>query len=236
MKAGDLVKQLRNELNDRSEPYLWSDAELYEFINTAQIMFTRETHGIPDSTSALCEIDVIEGDPIVPLSDKILRIRQAQYISDEGTPQERVRFLTLVNPEDLELGTRGVRTDYGVPVYGFGFDMNRVGRADYLVVGADAHSARLINIPDQDAKLRLIVQRMPLKSITCKGDEFEIPEQHHRYLGHYARHLAYLKQDAETFDAKRSADAEALWLAYCEQAKRERERREHTFRATPFSW
>lgn len=235
MKAGDLVKLLRNELNDRSAPYLWSDDELYEYVDCAQVMFARLTNGIPDSSSSICVQDVVEGDPVVVLHPKILRIRQARYVSNEGEPTERNRFLTLVNPEDLELGRPGFHEDYG-PQYGFGFDYSKIGRADYLLTGADATQARLINIPDSDGRIYLTVQRLPLKTITCKDDTFEIPEQHHRYLSYYAQHLAYLKQDAETFDRTRSAEAEEQFLQYCDLARRERERREHTHRGTSFSW
>ena len=235
MTPGDLLKQLRNELNDRSAPYLWSDAELYSYINAAQIMFTRLTNGIADSQSPVCVIDVVAGDPAVPLDRRILRIRQARYTTDEGTPERRDRYLTLVNPEDVELGTRGYHDDYG-PRYGFGFNFERVGRPDYMVVGEDSTYGRLIDIPEKAARIYLVVQRLPLKEIACKDDKFEIAEQHHRYLSYYAQHLAYQKQDAETFDVSRAAKAQEQFAVYCDQAKRENERREHKYRATPFSW
>ena len=46
--------------------------------------------------------------------------------------------------------------------------------------------------------------------------------------------LAYMKQDAETYDKTKSAEFEARFLGYCDMARKEKERREHKTRIVAY--
>jgi hypothetical protein len=48
------------------------------------------------------------------------------------------------------------------------------------------------------------------------------------------KHLAHLKQDAETYDRGRADQFRTEFFAYCDQAKAEREKREHKFRTVAY--
>jgi hypothetical protein len=50
----------------------------------------------------------------------------------------------------------------------------------------------------------------------------------------WMKHLAHEKQDAETYDRGRSMEFRDKFLAYCDQAKAERERREHKYRTVAY--
>ena len=63
---------------------------------------------------------------------------------------------------------------------------------------------------------------------------WQIDVQHHRYLLNWIKHLAHEKQDAETYDRGRSVEFRDKFLAYCGQAKAERERREHKYRTVGY--
>ena len=52
----------------------------------------------------------------------------------------------------------------------------------------------------------------------------DVKEHHHLHFMKWMRHLAYNKQDAETFDAAKSEKEAAAFLAYCELAKREKDK------------
>jgi len=56
------------------------------------------------------------------------------------------------------------------------------------------------------------------------GDDFEIPEQHQRYLLHWVKYLAYSIHDAETYDKGAAERYFAMHKAYCAQAKIEQSR------------
>ena len=62
----------------------------------------------------------------------------------------------------------------------------------------------------------------------------EIDEQHHLHLLDGMKRLAYRKEDAETYDRGRADQFDAAFYAYCDQAKAERERREHKYRTIPY--
>ena len=70
--------------------------------------------------------------------------------------------------------------------------------------------------------LNLSVYRKPLVTITDDGDQtLEVGAEHQTALLHWVKHRAYDKQDSEGSDAKKSADFETRFTAYCAKAKEE---------------
>ena len=98
----------------------------------------------------------------------------------------------------------------------------------------DVNKLRLVAPAVADDTLQAIVYRMPLEDITASSTAFEIDVQHHRHLLNWMKHLAHEKQDAETYDRGRSTEFRDKFLAYCDQAKAERERREHKYRTVAY--
>ena len=76
-----------------------------------------------------------------------------------------------------------------------------------------------------DLTVNLAVFRLPLVVITDDGDQaLEIDAQHHLHLLLWAKHLGYDKQDAETFDRRKSDDFAARFRSYCADVKKEQDR------------
>ena len=98
----------------------------------------------------------------------------------------------------------------------------------------DANTLRLVAPAVADDTLQAIVYRMPLEDITASSTALEIDAHHHRHLLNWMKHLAHEKQDAETYDRGRSMEFRDKFLAYCDQAKAERERREHKYRTVAY--
>lgn len=214
----------RSDVRDQATPYLWSDAEIFSYIDDAQKMFCRLQGGIADASSAVTQLAVTAGDAFVPVSPTILKIRNARRADGYD--------LEILNFEDL-LFRPSADSDYGFRP-GFRID-NTVGTVKAVVVGMEANRLRLVHIPQEDLTINLIVYRLPLVTITGgTGQALEIDEQHHRHLLHWMKHLAHQKQDAETYDRGRSETFRAEFLAYCDQAKAERERREHKYRTVAY--
>jgi len=223
MDSTALRDLFRSEMRDEATPYLWSDAEIYSYIDDAQKMFCRLQGGIADASSAVTRLSVTAGDVFVPISPLILKIRGARRSADGYD-------LEILNFEDMQ--SRRSVDDYG---YRSGYRIdNTVGIVKAIVVGMEANKIRLVHIPQEDQLIDLIVYRMPLVSITAGRQALEIDEHHHRHLLHWMKHLAHQKQDAETYDRGRSDMFRAEFLAYCDQAKAEREKREHKYRTVVY--
>ena len=225
MTTAELLALFRRETRDDVAPYLWSDEDVYGYMSAAQEMFCRLTDGINDSTSAIASVSVTAGEPVVTLDPSILRLRQVRLASTN-------RPLTLLNPEDVELGGFGAN-DYGLS-YRRGIDLTAAGTPQYLVIGMDDDQGRLVPIPTADDTLQLVVQRMPSGPIEDDSDDLEVPDRHHRYLVLWMQHLAHNRQDAEAYDRGRSQEFEAAFREYCFQAKHEQELRQHKYRTMSY--
>lgn len=225
MTAGELLALFRLESRDQQSPYLWGDSEIFGYMTAAQEMFCRLTDGINDSTSDVTQLVVTAGDPAVTLDPSLRRVRQARLLSTNS-------FLTLLNPEDVELGNV-VYDDYGLQ-RATGMDLTTTGTPRYLILGMDDTTARLSPIPVANDTVALVVQRLPLGALEGASDDPEIAERHHRYLLWWMQHLAHMKQDAEAYDRGRSELFGNMFRQYCEQVYTEQLRMQHKYRAVGY--
>lgn len=204
MKSNQLRELFRLDVDDVAEPYLWSDSETASYADDAQKMFCRLTQGIPDASSSLCTIDLVQGEPFADIDSRILQIRRIQRDSDASP-------IALKNIEDLDQA--GVRLS------------NKQGRVDFAILGIEDKKIRWVDVPATNDTASLMVYRLPLLTIVANRDVvLEIPEQHHRHLLLWMKHLAYAKQDSDTYDAEKSEAAEAAFRNYCFTAKGEQDR------------
>ena len=213
----------RSDVRDEQTPYLWSDAEIYSYIDDAQNMFCRLQGGIADATSAITHLTVTAGTTYTALSPLILKLREIRRSADGYD-------LEILNFEDLQ--TQRPIDDYGYRT-GYRIDSSS-GPVNGVVVGMEANKLRWVKIPDTDQEFDMIVYRMPLIAITGAGQALEIDVHHHRHLLNWMKYLAHQKQDAETYDRGRADMFRNEFLGYCDQAKAERERREHKYRTVSY--
>lgn len=213
MDSTALYAQFRNDVSDTVVPYLWSAVEVLDYINDAQQQFCRATGGFTDASSALTALDYAAGADALTLSPLILTIRGA-YDNTTGKPLEVVNF------EDM--ATRGWRFD------------GRPGVVRALVIGLGATSARLYPLPVLGGTVRLVCERLPLAPITDLDQVLEVPDQHQYGLSLWLRARAYGKQDVETYDPKKSDNFAAQFRAYCDQARREKDRARHKPRVVAY--
>lgn len=224
MTPTQLYDLFRTDVVDTALPYLWSEDEVWSFMDDAYRRMVRLMGGISDSTSPLTQLEVYAGDTWVTLDPRIIKVRHVQKSTNDAE-------LQLVNFEDTELLQRD--NDYGVRRI---FRLtNDTGPLQYLVSGMEVNKLRCIPIPDTDETLSLIVYRYPLEPISPVVTAcFELEEQHHIHLLDGMKARAYGKQDAEAFDKGRAEEFEAKFLRYCENAKHERELSEHKYRAVAY--
>jgi hypothetical protein len=229
MRPSDIIALFRNTVFDIEEDYLWSDLEAMEYLNDAQAMFCRNVGGLNDaSTTAVTQIAYSAEDTWVDLHSSILKIKSVQRSSD-------YKFIDVLNVENVMGGVAQSQDDYGVRT-NVRLD-DSIGELRFLVLGMTEGKARLLRRPVDDGTLMLAVERLPLIQVetdTVEDDIIEVRLEHRPHLVLWMAARAYMKQDAETFDKTRSAEFEARFLAYCGQARREKERRQHKTRVVAY--
>ena len=210
MDSTALHNLFRSDVRDEVTPYLWSSLEVYAYADDAQKMFCRLQGGISDASSALTQVAVVADQPFSTISPRILKIR-------ELISRTQHCHIELVNAEEVNTS----------------LDISS-GPLRRAVVGMETNKLRWLPVPSVNQTVEMLVYRLPAVDITTSGQALEIDEQHHRHLLLWMKHLAHMKQDSETYDKGRSEMFRSEFQAYCDQAKGERERREHKYRTVAY--
>lgn len=223
MESHELLGLFRCDAIDDVEPYLWSNPEVYRYINDAYFMFVRLTGGIPDGSSSVTRLVAAEGVATTPIDESIMRVRTARNVTDNYQP------LKVINVQDEE--------DFLTDDYGLirADSYTTIGKVRCMVIGEEEGYVRWVNIPDDDADISLVVERLPLNPITRDRQLFTgVREEHQYHLLKWVRHLAYRKQDADSFNLVKSDQERDDFLAYCAMAKQEKSTRKHKVRTTGY--
>lgn len=213
MTPAELLAAFRQEVRDEVAPYLWSNAEIYRFMDRAQKDFCRDAVGIGDSRSAITRITLVSGLADYKISSRITKIR-AFYRTSDG---EELPVYNFENLKNTSLSTSDPQ-----------------GKVQAIVVGMDQDYIRVVPTPVSTVEdavpdtIRMLVYRMPICDITGEaGQCFEIQDHHHINLIPGIAAQAYRKQDAETYDNARAERYATEFKLYCAQSKAEHDKREH---------
>jgi len=223
--AGELFDAFRSDVVDTAKPYLWTDDEVVRYADDAYRMFTRFTGGIADISSDATVIDLTVGEDTYDLHPSILKVMDVTLDSDGSE-------ITVISGLD-QPNLFSNATDYG--------QMRTLNRKNepgvvrWLVTGQQRGKCKVIQIPVVADTLLLSIYRLPLVHIVDETHDLaEVDEDHHLHLLLWMKHLAYMKQDAETFDKTKSADMEQSFRNYCLQVKAEWERYKHNTRVVRY--
>jgi hypothetical protein len=224
MESQELLCTFREDAVDDVAPYLWSDREVYRYINDAYFMFVRLTGGIADGSSAVTQITAATGVATTAIDPSIMRFRTATNTTNNNQP------LRVINVQDVDNLTA---EDYGIIR-----SINQIdvpGPVQYMIIGEEEDYVRWVNVPVEDTAIQLVVERLPATPITRSRQKFTgVREEHHYHLLKWVRHLAYRKQDADTFDLVKSDQERDDFTAYCDFAKREKGIRKHKVRVVRY--
>lgn len=221
MNTTELYDLFRQDVVDIEQPYLWSDAEVFHYMDEAQIAFCRFSVGIPDvSTEEIVRVPIAAGEEFADLHPSILQIRKVELAST----RREIALRNLLDPTTAA-------DDYGIFTPA---SEHRPGPVRGMVIGEEYDKCRWVSVPTEGDEAVLAVYRLPLRAIVGEGQEFEIRREHHHSLLYWMKHLAYSKQDAETFDRAKAVENEQRFRAYCEQAKAEWERYKHKPRSIQY--
>jgi hypothetical protein len=224
MESHELLQAFRCDVVDDVAPYLWSSGEVYNYINDAYYMFVRMTGGIPDGSSDVTTLTALAGEATTPIDPSIMRVRTAKNVTDNNRP------MTVINVQDEDVY---IDDDYGLLR-----TMNlsdTPGTVRYMILGEEDDYVRWVKIPDVDTTVKLVVERLPMIPITRAQQLFSgVRVEHHYHLLKWVRHLAYRKQDADTFNLVKSDEERNDFIAYCDMAMKEKATRKHKVRVTGY--
>lgn len=192
--------RLPDEGSTPDEDSLWSDVELYSYLDDAQNMFARRTRCFPDSTSFSSSFVV--DDKFVSLDVRIVDLRVG-YMT---TAQKELKPIRR-----SEIGRVYTCDDYGMTTLENWRE--KQGTPYYAVTDMEPYKVRLVPIPQADDTIEWEVWRLPLTAVEDDLSLFEIDTQWHTTLLLYAKYLAYIKQDAEVVDMARAQENLNLWDA-----------------------
>ena len=221
MQALELLERVRSRLDDSAEPYLWADDELLGYLSRAEAEAAVRASLLPfdtrDADPVVAPIAVVAGTREYPLDARVLRVDRA-WLADTN------RRLALFGEDELDrMGPGDWESLTGTPVYG-------VRWADRI---------RLSPIPEAPGTLHASGVRLPAGELTLDGAP-EIAPVFHLDLVDWALHLAYLKNDAETLNREKAADAAARFERVfgprltADQYRKRHERRARTVRYAGF--
>lgn len=213
MTPVQLAALFRSDVNDLIDPFLWTDDDVYSYMDDAQKMFCRLTDGISDATTPeVCFINTPQGTDWIDLHASILKIRGATLASDG-------RDLEVINYEDMAGRSLRFTTQ---PAY-----------LRTIIVGMEENKARALRPVAADDAINLLVFRLPLATLIAtpaQPQAFEIAEHHHFHLLDWMKHRAFLKQDAECFNRSKATEHDAIFREYCALAKKEQGNKRHKVR------
>ena len=212
MTVNELIAMFRTETADIEVPYLWTEDEVVTYLNDAYFMLVRFMGGVADSASAPCTVAVPANATTIPIDPSFIRITRAFRVSD-GVE------ISVIEDNDTPL----VRDSSGK------LTLLRVGSTtgpiQFIVVGADALTARIHPIPAAPDSIAMHVRRLPSAQLVAGTNAMpDIRTEHHLHLLKWMKAMAYRKQDTETLGPAKAAENENLFLQYCSQAVHEQER------------
>jgi hypothetical protein len=217
MLGKELVSNLRNDtLDDVKNPFLWTDPELLRYLNYAEVQACRRAHLLIDGTTAndfgtaatsgtagqrpLYELTLVAGTSVYNLSMKVLQVKRCQL---EGMNYPLVGPLTYKEADEYMSGWMGTSGTVGT-----------CSSAGYpaAFLNEPGNTITFLLAPSLAGKAFLIISRLPLLPFTLNNSP-EIAEAYHEGLMNWAAHLAYLKNDSETFNPEKAKYYEDIFTA-----------------------
>ena len=223
-----LFDRFRSDVDDRVDPFLWTDDDLEVYLNWALTRFAERALYFFDSTT-WASVAVTQDSPIIEATSanklrKIIKIYRARLTSTEE--ELDVKTMAQANEATIKDDYGRVRvfsptaweTDTGVP---------RVVITDYY----DDGSLRIGPIPNKNDTLSLWAFRRPLTYLSFEAsDRIGIEEatgvhdfDHQLALIQGMKVMAYRKNDPETQDLNLAEAEETRFFAKLEEIKLERQ-------------
>lgn len=192
MTLSELRDSFRRKSGDLAKPYFFTDAELDEWANEAEVEACRRAHLIVDSQGQIAQLSVAAGESVLDIDSRIIAIRRARLSSGRTLRPVVVRSMDESCP-GWENATASTPVIY-IP--------------DYQTSAIRLH-------PPSAAKdtVYLTVVRAPMNRMVEDDDCPEIAERYHSALVEYMLAEGFGTADADMFDPKRVERSAANFAA-----------------------
>jgi len=197
---GNVVDEEDEAWADDDDGLRWSNKELCDYADEAQMEWARRRLIKDSTTAAVCQIAVTAGAATYAYHASIMKIDRVKYV------------VTATGDEYVLRKSPTAMLDHGT----HNWQTHAAGVPDYYIEDADERSLSLYKKPAANGTLYLAVQRLPIARLTWErstAQQLEIPAEHHRDLIHFIMGMAYSKPDAETEDMQRAEKAFARFEA-----------------------
>ncbi|KJU83827.1 hypothetical protein MBAV_003987 [Candidatus Magnetobacterium bavaricum] len=203
MTVKDILQRTRQLLTDNIPPYLWSDAELVDYLNDAINELLIQTRLLIDSaTPDICRIDVSANVNAYALDKRVIALKR---VVSQGTGTLLVR---VTQPYMDALNANWEQT---------------TGSPRNYLLDATSGYLTLYPTPDKSDTLRLTVYRLPINELTPTAQDLE-PEVNYRYHPRLIAGIlcrAYEKTDTETFNPTGGQKYNDIWHRFIEDVKKD---------------
>jgi hypothetical protein len=216
-----LLSKFRLDNGDAVEPYLWTDAEFYDYLDEAQDEFCELVDVIADDvTVTYVAATVAANDGYLSIPNYFTRIRSAEVLGSR-------QYLALTNQEEFENNpNQFAGDDYGWDTVSSDWKDTTATDPRVLITDMKTNSWRLYPIPTEDGTIQTRVYRKAILAPSA-SEALEIDDrQMQRLLLVKVRSLSYLKQDSETYDLRQSQELDQLFRRRSSDFA-QRERRSH---------
>lgn len=181
MLLGELIAAAQDDIAEKrgdAEAMLISSSEWVRFANEGERQACRRAHLLVDSTTAdFCRATVTAGNPVIPISNKILRVRRVVRVSD-GQTLEKTRV------DLLDSQFQGWETE--------------TGEIDCYTEDYQSNTIRLYRVPSVNDELRMTVVRIPAADMAnVLTDAPEINPSYHEGIVKWMLWRAYSKRDVD---------------------------------------
>lgn len=186
MLVSELLDECRIRLDDAVATYLWSDTELYSWINEAQIEACRRARILSSGSFA---VSILAETASYDIPEKVIQIRRAKLSINE-----------------LPLSFKGLR-DMDMDVSGW---ESHAGTPTDIITDIENNRFTLYPKPVANDTLNLVAVHEP-STIVDDDSALEIPARFHYGLVDWVLFRAYSIQDADKLDKEKSTKHFALF-------------------------
>lgn len=201
MIIANLVTAFRQDMRDRTAPYLWSDEELIRYINDARLELCKKAWGISD----IIELTFTTNDPMQALPRWVTKVKTAAVNGKSIAIKAYTEVtdpLTTTQSSTIECLLTGVKEGY-------------------------LRSYPRPSAPVTVQLLTLCTPKLQILSITDDDVQYELPQDSVLGVLHWMRAAAYQKEDSETFDRGKADEQLQAFYRFADGYKHMHERREH---------
>lgn len=226
-----LVAKFRADQDDLVDPQLWSDSEIYDYLDEAQEEICEEVDILSDNIEipfVAATVAAADGELDVS-SYRITRVRSVDLVSPR-------KYMVLANWEEFDSNPqRFVDDDYGLDAFNSDWKDQTNTYPRVVITDYDADNWRLYPIPTEDGTFKARVYHKPLTRMYAGGVEPVVTDrQLQQAMLLKARSLAYLKQDSETYDVQNSQKLEAVFLQRCAEYRKRTQRKRRRTNTTSY--